>query len=401
MNIIIKNCKILVNGKEFVKQIVVNDGKISKITSMDYNIITEKETKVIDAQGMYAIPGVIDPHVHFREPGMEHKEDFFTGGKAAVKGGVTTIIDMPNTIPPTIDVEALDNKRELAKKCVANYGFHFGASVDDNVEEIKKVTNVASTKVFMNVSTGKMLVENNMLLEKIFEASKLVSVHAEGEMVAKAIGINKKVGHGLYLCHISQKSEVDEIRKAKEDKEHPVYMEVTPHHLFLTEKDTDKYVTMKPGLKSQEDQDELWKAIADGVVDTIGTDHAPHTKEEKDEKETYGVPGVETELPLLLNAVNEGRISLQKVVELCCEGPARVFGIKNKGKLLEGYDADIVLIDINKEDTVKEVCSKCKWSPFDGKKLKGWPILTIVNGNIVYDGDKVVTDNMGREVEFK
>lgn len=404
MNLLLKNCKILVNGKEFLKQIAIVDGKIEKITSMNYNIISDAKTEVIDIGGKYVIPGAIDAHVHFREPGMEHKEDFYTGSKAAAKGGITTFIDMPNTKPPTITVEALDEKRKLARKSVTNFGFHFGASVDNNIEEIKNAQNIASVKVFMNVSTGKMLIEDEELLKDVFRNAKFVSVHAEGDMVTKAIKFNKDYGHGLYLCHVTLKSEIAAIRSAKDEGE-KVYAEVAPHHLFLSEEDDKSAFTkMLPSLKSKKDQEALWEAIDEGIVDTIGTDHAPHRSEEKNQQEfPYGVPGVETMLPLLFDAVNKGRLTLDRVIELCCNNPAKIFKIKNKGFLKEEYDADLVVVDMDLEKEVNggEIISKCKWSPFTGRKLKGWPIMTIVGGNVVFKNNKVSIDHLGKEVEFE
>lgn len=408
MNLLLKNCKIIVNGKEFLKQISVVNGKIESITSNDINIIPDAKTRTIDVKENFVLPGLIDAHVHFREPGMENKENLFTGSKAAVKGGVTTFFDMPNTDPATITLENLNAKRELASKSIANYGFHFGTSQENNIEEIKKVTNVPSTKVFLDVSTGKMIISDDELLKDIFRNSRKVSVHAEGDNVKKAIKYNKDYGHGLYICHVSTKKEIEEIKKSKENEElnnskHPIHAEVSPHHLFLTEKDESKIIKMKPGLKTQQDVDSLWDAINEGIIDTIGSDHAPHQLDEKQKNDLYGVPGVETILPLMLNAVNEKKITLQKIIELCCINPAKFFGVNNKGELKEDYDADMVIVDmnLNKEITNEGIVSKCKWSPFSGKMIKGWPIMTIIRGNVVFENDKINCSIMGREVEFK
>jgi len=387
MSLLIKNCKLISNEQEVIKNILLKDGKIAKIT--DESVYADK---TIDANFNFIIPGFIDPHVHFREPGLTHKEDFFTGSKAAAAGGITTILDMPNTKPPTVSVWDLEVKRRLAEKSIVNYGFHFGGSVDDNVEEIKKVRNVASTKVFMNVSTGKMLIEDDKLLEKVFSNSEIVAVHAEKEMVEKAIKLSKKCGNRLYLCHLSLAEEIDVLREYKDDN---ISAEVTPHHLFLTNKDVKRlgaFAEMKPDLKSQKDQNALWQAIEEGLIDTIGTDHAPHTiQEKKAKKYPAGVPGCETVLPLILNAVNNGRISLTTVVRMMSTNPARIFGIKNKGRIAVGYDADLVIIDMNLEKKVEnnKLFTKCRWSPFNGKILKGWPVTTIVGGNIVFHNNKI------------
>ena len=397
MTLLIKNCKLISNEKEIFRNILVKKGKIAAITTKK-----PKADKEIDAKNNYVIPGIIDPHVHFREPGLTHKEDFFTGSVSAAAGGITTFLDMPNTKPPTTTVKLLEKKSHLAQKSIVNYGFHFGAA-NDNIGEIIKARNkTASTKLFMNLSTGKMMINDRITLERIFEVSKIVSVHAEKEKVAEAVAYAKKTKTKLYLCHISLKDEIDFLRKAKKKR---IFVEVTPHHLFLTKADVKKlksFGEMKPDLKTKKDKDALWKAIEDGIVDTIGTDHAPHTKQEKKKKEyPSGVPGCETVLPLMLDAVNKGKTSLTQVVRLMCHNPAKIFGIKNKGQLKVGYDADITIIDMSKKKKVqnKELYTKCKWSPFDGKILKGWPIVTIVGGDIVFD-ETGFYDLKAKEVVF-
>ena len=383
MRLLIENCRLVCNGNEVVRNILIKNGKIKRITADEI-----KCEETIDAGGNYVLPGIIDPHVHFREPGLTHKEDLFTGSVAAAAGGITTFLDMPNTKPPTTTARLLKEKKSRAEKSIVNYGFHFGAAVD-NLAEIPKVSRkAASTKLFMNLSTGKMMIEDRHLIEQIFEASKIVAVHAEKEKVAEAVAYSKKTKTPLYLCHISLKDEIDFLRKAKNER---IFVEVTPHHLFLTEKDFKKkkgFADMKPSLKKQEDVDALWDAIDDGIVDTMGTDHAPHTKEEKRKKDyPSGVPGCETALPLMLDAVNKGRISLTQVARLMSTNPARIFRIKNKGMIKEGYDADLVIVDINKRKKVigKKLYTKCKWSPFEGKILKGWPVITIRGGEVIFD----------------
>jgi dihydroorotase len=404
MNLLLKNCKIVVNGKEFLKHLAIVDGKIEKICSTDVRVIPDAKTKVIDVEEKYVIPGVIDPHVHFREPGFEHKEDLFTGSKAAAKGGITTFIDMPNTKPPTFTIEEMDKKRELAKKSIVNFGFHMGASAQDNNEEIIKAKNVASTKIYMNQTTGNLLVIEDELLKSYFRNSKIVAVHAEEEMCEKAIRFTKDYGKALYICHVSLASEIESVRKAKEAGIN-IYAEATPHHLSFTKDDVkDSFLMMKPELKTKEDQQELWGAVLDGTIDTIGTDHAPHTFEEKKQGENgpYGVPGVETSLPLMLDAVNAGKITMQRLIELMCNKPAEIFNIKNKGFLKEGLDADITIVDMDLEKEVRDedIISKCRWTPYAGMKLKGWPIMTIVGGNIVFENNNISLDNYGKKVEF-
>ena len=354
-----------------------------------------------------------------REPGVDYKEDFSTGSRACAKAGITTFYDMPNTIPTTTTLKALEEKKELAdKKSIVNYGFHFGGSKNDNVKEIKKVLEsgkVNTVKIFMNVSTGEMLIEDDEILKKVFENSKLVLVHAENEMIDKALKLNKDYGNGLYVCHIPSKEELKKVLEAKKNSElntekHPVYAEVTPHHLFLNEEireSTDRnkmLLRMKPELRTKKDNEFLWEALNNGEVDTIGTDHAPHLISEKLEKITFGMPGVETSLALMLNAYNEGKVKLEMIQKLMSENPARIMKISKRGKLEEGYYADVIAVDLDKEwivgvdDTIE---SKCGWTPYENWKLKGKNVLTIVNGKVVYQNNKF-NDNLenGKEVEF-
>lgn len=392
---LLKNCKIYQEGKEQDTDIFIEDGKIAEI-GPDLEHVGE----VLDLEGKIVLPGIIDPHVHLRDPGLTHKEDFYSGSCAAAAGGVTTFLDMPNTVPPTTTVTLLEEKRRLAQKSIINYGFHFGAA-KDNIEEIKKARNIASVKVFMNLSTGKMMIDDDAVLMDIFKNSRMVTVHAEGDKVDKAISITKDAGNKLYLCHISQRSELDTIREEKDDR---IFAEATPHHLFLNEHDDeDSFTRMIPGLKSVLDNEALMQSCRDGLIDSIGTDHAPHTVGEKmGENPPAGIPGLETLLPMLLDAVNHGELTIQDVQRLCCENPAKIFSIKNKGFIRQGYDADLVVIDMDfiKEVTEDDLYTKCAWSPFEGRVLKGWPILTIVNGNIVFDGE-VDDTYKGREVEFE
>lgn len=410
MDLAIKNAKLISDGKEVIKNIYINNGKIKKIT--EKNIKAEKS---IDAKQNFVIPGIIDPHVHFREPGLTYKEDFYTGSMAAAAGGITTFFDMPNTVPPTLTYFDIEEKRFLAKKSLVNYGFYIGAS-KDNLAEIKKANygkeagcNVPGTKLFMNLSTGKMMIDDKDTIRQIFRNSRLVAVHAEGPKVDEAIQYAIKTGTRLYLCHISTADEIKIIKEYRNESEFArknVFVEVTPHHLFLTEKDFEEqgaFAKMIPGLKAKKDQSALWDAIADGTVDVIGTDHAPHTIEEKKAKENQpsGVPGEETMLPLMLDAVNKGKLELKKLVELTSRNPARIFGIRNKGRIVEGCDADLTIIDMGLANEVRneELKTKCRWSPFNGWRLKGWPVATIVGGKVVCNHGKIYK-NTGKEISF-
>lgn len=405
-------------------ELLILDDKIDKISEgfseeEIKNIDENEKLEIIDLKGKTVMPGVIDVHTHMREPGITAKEDFATGSRACAKAGVTTFYDMPNTIPTTTTLEALKDKKKLAsEKSVVNYGFHFGGSRNNNIDEIKKVLEAKkanTVKIFMNVTTGEMLIEDEDILKNVFKNSKLVLVHAENEMIDKAVEYNKNYGNGLYVCHIPSKEELKKVLEAKKNSElntekHPVYAEVTPHHLFLNEEireSTDRnkmLLRMKPELRTKKDNEFLWEALNNGEVDTIGTDHAPHLISEKLEKITFGMPGVETSLALMLNAYNEGKVKLEMIQKLMSENPARIMKISKRGKLEEGYYADVIAVDLDKEwivgvdDTIE---SKCGWTPYENWKLKGKNVLTIVNGKVVYQNNKF-NDNLenGKEVEF-
>lgn len=414
---------ILKNGTDVLGnkiEILINGEIIEEISeNIDESKFKNNENvRIIDVEDKLVMPGIIDVHTHMREPGITYKEDFTTGSRACAKAGITTFYDMPNTIPTTTTLENLLEKKKLAgEKSIVNFGFHFGGSKNDNVEEIKKVLkngDANTVKIFMNVTTGEMLIEDDEVLKKVFGNSKLVLVHAENEMIDKAIELNKNYGRGLYVCHIPSAEELKKVINAKKNnelntKEHPVYAEVTPHHLFLNteiRESTERnkmLLRMKPELREKSDNEFLWKAINRGEVDTIGTDHAPHLISEKLEKITFGMPGVETSLALMINASNEGKISLEAIQKLMCENPAKIMKIEKRGKLQEGFFADIIVVDTQKEwivgvdDTIE---SKCGWTPYENWKLKGKNTMTIVNGKIVYENRKINDSHNGKEINF-
>lgn len=396
---LIKNCRMIIDGEEQFKDILVEN---EKIVSIEDDLSGVSSDEIINAAGNYVISGIIDPHVHMRDPGMTHKEDFTTGSMACAKGGITTFFDMPNTVPNTITEETLLEKKELQKgKSYVDYGFWFGGSKADNHEEVKKVQDkVIATKVFMNVSTGNMLVEDEKVLEDIFKNSKLVGVHAEGEMIPKAISLSEKLDVPVYLCHLSTKEDVQYVREAKK-KGLKVYGEVTPHHLFLNVSDVEKnpLLRMKPELKTKEDNEALWEGILDGTIDTIGTDHAPHRIEEKKAKLTFGIPGAENSLEMMLKAVRCDKISLEKLMKIMSENTAEIFGLKNKGKIAVGYDADLVIVDMTTEEIISQenVISKCGWTPYEGFEKGGKILTTIVRGNVVFNNGKFI-NKIGKEV---
>lgn len=399
MPLLIKNCRILIKDRAYTRNILIKNGRIAKISSKE--IFAHS---AIDAKNNFVLPGLIDCHVHFREPGLTHKEDFLTGSMAAAKGGITTVLDMPNTLPPTTTISALEEKRKLAAKSIVNYGLIFGAA-NDNLADIKKAKNIAAVKLYMDYTTGDLKIGDFEAISDVLKASRLTIIHAEDGHIKDVIGIliKDKIKNKLHFAHVSSAKELNYAKSSKAKNQ--VTAEVTPHHLFMSEKDLQSlgaFAEMKPRLKTESDQKALWRGIENGDVDIIATDHAPHLREEK-EKSNYpfGVPGVETMLPLLLDAFNSNRITLPTIIKLCCENPAKIFKIKNKGFLKEGYDADLVIVDLDKRQAVRneDLLTKCKWSPFEGKILKGWPVTAIVNGNIVYNNGEIF-DIKAKEAQY-
>ncbi|MFH1257124.1 MAG: dihydroorotase [Candidatus Diapherotrites archaeon] len=438
MSFVLKNGLVYFNGALRKANVLVDGAKIKDLGARRFKG-AEKE---IDCSGRLVFPAAIDAHVHFRTPGQEYKEDWGTGSSAALKGGVATVLDMPNNSPSIIDRKGLIDKRNLVlASTLCDFGLFLGAT-ETNAHEILKAKNVAAVKVFMGSSTGSLLVEKDEALERVFSAAKksglLVTVHAEDEAtirqnlekfrdkksakfhnrirssgaegiaIERALKLQEKIGNRLHFAHVSTREGIELIAAAKK-KGRKVSCEVTPHHLFLTEHEIGRlgnFGKMNPPLRSKEDRHALWKGIVDGTVDLIATDHAPHTVEEK--KQGYasapsGVPGVETMLPLLLNAVNEGKLKLERVAQLCCENPAKVYGLKGKGCIKKGFDADLIVVDLHAGQRIinERLFTKCRWSPFSGLKLKGVVEKTIVRGKLVYSKGVVNNAFHGKEVGFE
>lgn len=399
---LLKNCLIVSPTGTKAFNILIEEKKIKKILDPEE---TTKADNVIDIEGKHVLPGIIDTHVHFRTPGAEYKEDWETGSFAAAAGGVTTVIDMPNTNPPTTTPEQLEKKRETAsKQSLVNFGFFYGIETESEKNNTPK--NIAGVKVYLNVTTGGYKITNKEALKKIFSKKARFALHAEGNSFQKALKILAETDNPVHLCHASRAEEI-ELARVYKKQGMKLSIEVSPHHLFLKDTDEERlkgFGVMKPPLESKDDQDSLWKGIADGTVDTIATDHAPHTKEEKiSSKPPYGVPGLETSLPLMLNAVNEKKITLEKVVTLMSKNPAQIFSIQNKGEIALGYSADLTIVDINLTKKIRNenLYTKCAWSPFHGWKLTGWPIMTFVNGILIFKDGKIINKhNMGTEIIF-
>ncbi len=343
---------------------------------------------------MIKLPGLIDTHVHLREPGATHKEDFATGTKAAIAGGYTTVLDMPNNPEPTITPAALEKKISLAQKRIfCDVGFHFGATINSS-QYFQQIKNkVFGLKVYMNHTTGTLLQEDSKVLQTIFETwpkKKVLMVHAEGPTLKVAIDLAKKNGNKLHVCHISQASEISLIRQAKSNGL-SITCEVTTHHLFLTEKDAKRlgpFGMMRPPL---EDPNALWKAVKDQTVDMIASDHAPHTRAEKEgNNPPFGVPGLETTLPLLLTAVSEGRLTIKRLIELTHTNPKKIFNIP-------GQKDTFIEIDPTVTYNLSPVTlfTKCSWTPFEGMKVTGKIKKVVLRGKVVYDNGQILDKPQG------
>lgn len=424
---------ILPNGESMVGDVLTRDRQIVEVAPQ---ISTAAPTTEIDAQGLTLLPGVIDPQVHFREPGLEYKEDLFTASCACAKGGVTSFLEMPNTRPLTTTQQALDDKlQRAASKCVVNYGFFIGAT-PENLPDLLLATPTPGIKIFMGSMHGQLLMDQEEALDAIFaRGDRLIAVHAEDQArinqrrqefagihdpavhsqiqdnqaallaTQLALKLSRKYQRRLHILHMSTAEEAELLRQ---DKPSWVTAEVTPQHLVLN---TSAYATigtlaqMNPPLRSPHDNEVLWQALRDGVIDFIATDHAPHTLAEKAQEypnTPSGMPGVETSLPVMLTAAQEGRCTVSQVVNWMSHAVAVAYGIPNKGAIAPGYDADLVLVDLNTYHPVRreELLTKCGWSPFEGWNLTGWPVTTIVGGEIVYDQGKVNTEVRGRALSF-
>lgn len=423
---------VLPHGEIFLGDIRLSQGKIVEISSS----LTADSATVIDAQGLTVLPGVIDPQVHFREPGLEHKEDLFTATCACAKGGVTSFLEMPNTIPNTTTQGILDDKlRRAEEKCLVNYGFFMGAT-PDNLDDLRNAHPACGIKIFMGSSHGALLVSREEEIEPIFaKGDRIIAVHAEDQarIIARrqefagisdpaihsqiqdeeaalnatklAVKLSNKYQRRLHILHLSTGIEAEYLR---EHKSPWISTEVTPQHLLLNTSDYERIGTlaqMNPPLRSHENNKILWRALLDGVIDCIATDHAPHTLEEKAKPYPHspsGMPGVETSLPLMLTQAKQRRCTLANIVTWMAKNPAQLYKIPQKGELKIGYDADLVLVDWNNYRPVvaKNMASKCGWSPFEGWNLTGWPVYTIVNGEIVLDKGVVNTQVRGKPLSF-
>ncbi|QGJ68495.1 Dihydroorotase [Planctomycetales bacterium 10988] len=411
--------------------LLIEDSKILEIDAAEHSDADE----IVDCKGLHVIPGVIDDQVHFRDPGLTHKEDLHTGSRACAKGGITTFFEMPNTNPTTTSCQRLEEKLALAsEKCVVNYGFFIGAT-EDNLEELQQAKRTPGIKIFIGSSTGNLLVDEQAALEKIFaETSLPICAHCEDETTIRenreklgepssvadhskirdhhaawvatkrAIDLSKKYEHRFHVLHVSTRQELDLIKAAQGI----VTAEVCPHHLFFNIQDYERLgslVQMNPSIKDPADNTALWEALKSNTIQVVATDHAPHLLEEKEKnypQSPSGLPAVENSLALMLNQVNLGKCTLQEVVHWMCEAPARVWDLTNKGRIEKGADADLVLIDMAKSDTIfnENQVTKAKWSPWHGTTLTGWPVRTWVRGKTVFQNGIITTKPLGEEAIF-
>jgi dihydroorotase len=432
-DLIIRNGTIVsANGKN-ISDIAIKDGLIAAVAEK----IEGDSKDEFDAKGMHIIPGVIDSQVHFREPGLTHKEDLNTGSKSAILGGVTTFLEMPNTNPPCIKPDHIATKVNIAKETsYTDFGFFMGAT-GENLDALLKAHETegcCGVKIFLGSSTGSLLLYDKVKLTEIFKSLTCpIAVHSESEQMlidrvairdeAKSvhahyewrsaetaltstkmiIDIAKEAGRKVHILHITTKDEIDFL---KDNKEHCT-VEITPQHLTLAAPqaydELGTYAQMNPPIREQFHQDGLWEGIFNNTADVIGSDHAPHTREEKDKpypKSPSGMPGVQTLLPLMLDHTLNGKITLEKLVELTCETPAKLYSLAGKGHIKVGYDADINILDINSEVIIKneDMGSKCGWTPFHNKKVKGKILKTYKAGKLTVNEGKIIASPAGRPI---
>ena len=441
--VLIKNAQIVNEGTITSGDVLIEADRIAEIAPSIS--VKNADTKVIDADGFYLIPGMIDDQVHFREPGLTHKATIKTESRAAVAGGITSFIEMPNTVPQATTIDLLEEKFAIAAKDAhANYSFMFGGT-NDNLSEILKVdkTKVAGLKLFLGSSTGNMLVDNPKVLEEIFSKTDLlISTHCEDEATIKknleqaiaiygddipmekhpeirseqacyisssqAIALAKKTGARLHVFHLSTAKETKLFDKKKALKDKKITAEVCVHHLWFTSEDyASKGTKIKwnPAVKTKKDREGLWKALNEGRIDVIATDHAPHTLEEKDNvytKAPSGGPLVQHALEALFEMHRKGYITVEKLVEKIAHNPAILFEIKDRGYIREGYKADLVLINPNAPWTVtkKNIAYKCGWSPFEGTTFRARVTHTFVNGHLAYENGKIAKTTKGERLTF-
>jgi len=440
--LLIRNAKLVNEGKTYHADVFIKNGFIEKI---DTNGIAMNADRVINAEGLFLLPGVIDDQVHFREPGLTYKGEIYTEAKAGVAGGVTSFMEQPNTFPNAVTLELLEEKYTRASQCsLANYSFFMGTT-NKNLEELLKVdeTKICGVKMFLGSSTGDMLVDDPIALENIFKNVKtLIATHCEDDPMIKqnqkkfieeygeelpakyhgqirsdeacytsssyAVELAKKHNTRLHIFHLSSAKELALLRNDIPLNEKRITAEACIHHLWFSDADYEtkgNLIKWNPAIKTTHDRDEIFNAMLDGRIDVIATDHAPHTLEEKNQtylKAPSGGPLIQHSLNAMLEFYHQGKISLEKIVEKMCHNVAILFEIDRRGFIREGFYADLVLVDLKKEYTVSKenILYKCKWSPFEGTTFHSVITTTIVNGNIAFENGKFDESEMGMRLKF-
>jgi len=445
MKTIIKNAYIVNEGKTFIGSVILENGFIKEIFKGKQENTKNDNAEVIDAEGKYLLPGVIDDQVHFREPGLTHKADLFSESKAAVAGGVTSFMEMPNTIPNAITIDLLEEKYQLAaEKSLANFSFYLGAS-NDNLDELKKLNpiNNCGIKVFMGSSTGNMLVNDPNILQQIFSTNHLIAVHCEDDRIIKenlekqkeiygenipfsahsiirnaeacyrsssmAVAMALKMNTRLHLLHLSSAEEMNLLENTFPLEKKKITAEVCVHHLWFSDKDYEEkgtFIKWNPAIKSENDCNALWQALLDDRLDVIATDHAPHTLEEKTKgylSAPSGGPLIQHSLIAMLEFYHQQKISIETIVHKMAHAPAICFHISKRGFIRPGFHADLVLVDINNPWKVdrSNILSKCKWSPFEGTTFHSQVTHTFVNGNLVYCNGLFTEHIKGKRILFE
>lgn len=431
MKTLIKNATVVLPGELVDVSVVIEDETIADIDAA----IQVSVDHVVDATGLHLIPGVVDDQVHFREPGLTHKEDLAHASRACAKGGVTTFLEMPNTRPSAVTMDLLEQKLEIASRSsLVNYGFYIGATAT-NTEQLKAACRTPGIKIFIGSSTGDLLVDNQDALERIFAETTLpIAAHCEDEATIRAnqerfagttdvrdhsrirdheaalvctrraLDLAYRHNHRFHVLHVSTGAETELVA----DHRGLITAEACPHHLFFNVSDYDRLgslVQMNPSIKNEEDNQQIWQALLDGRIQVIATDHAPHTREEKElpyPQSPSGLPAVENVLALMLNQVYHKRCRLEQVVHWMCDAPARVWDIAGKGRIAVGHDADLVLVDLQLEQEIRneEQQAKCGWSPWHGERLHGWAVRTWVMGHQVFHDGQFDLSRCGKEAVF-
>tara|TARA_B100000674_G_scaffold173392_1_gene140052 strand:- start:10 stop:1317 length:1308 start_codon:yes stop_codon:yes gene_type:complete len=434
LDLIIKNGTCYIDDTLEKLDVGIQNGKITYIG----NLKEEKSHNIIDVTNKIVLPGLMDTQVHFREPGSVDAEDLHSGSRAAIVGGITSVFEMPNTNPPTTNFEEFQKKINIGKRMYCNHAFYFGATAENYqlLEKLKDLDGCCGIKLFAGSSTGNLLVDKEDDIEKVFKhASKVVAVHSEDEEILKLrkkliengnvkthpvwrneevaisstrkiVKIAKRLNKKAHILHVTTKEEVDFLSQNKGN----ITFEITPQHLTIYAPDCyDKlgsYAQMNPPIRDKSHYDRLWYAVRNNYNDTIGSDHAPHLKINKEKpypNSPSGMPGVQTILPVMFNHMNNGKINLNQIVNFLCKNPVKIFGIKNKGYIKKNFDADFTIVDLKKEIEIKNenIESKCGWSPFNGYKFKGVPIYTIIGGDIKMQEGKIIGEPTGKPLSFK